>query len=203
MLSETERSEMMARDRERVERVMNGDQDAFAELVTEYQTAVYNLTYRMLNEHHEAEDAAQETFLRAFRHLEKYDASRPFRTWLLSIASHYCIDLIRKRRISLLSLDEFLPSQWLSVIADDGIEEVAISSERRDLLQTMLGKLRPEERAIIVLRYWHDLSYEEIAETLDTNRGVVKSRLFRARQALANQLQLHAVTQRTAPAYGW
>ena len=140
--------------------------------------------------------------LRAFRNLEKYDPSRSFKTWLLSIASHFCIDLIRKRRMSFLSLDEFLPSQWLMISDDDSVEDEAINRERRDWLQEMLTNLRPEERAIIVLRYWHDLSYEEIAQTLDTNRGVIKSRLFRARQALANQLHVDAIVNNFAPVMG-
>lgn len=200
MLTQAEMTQLQERDQERVARAIAGDQDAFAELVNDYQRAVYSLTYRMLSDATEAEDAAQETFLRAYRHLEKYDHSRPFRTWLLSIASHYCIDLIRKRRISLLSLDEFLPPHWLSA-EEESVEDAAISSERQDQLQGMLAQLRPDERAIIILRYWHDMPYEEIADTLGTNRGVIKSRLFRARQALANQMRVQSITNRLSPAW--
>jgi RNA polymerase sigma-70 factor (ECF subfamily) len=202
MQSQLDHELMLDQDRNRVTRVLAGDHDAFTELVHDYERAVFNLTYRMLNDNVEAEDAAQETFLRAFRNLEKYDPSRSFKTWLLSIASHFCIDLIRKRRMSFLSLDEFLPSQWLMISDDDSVEDEAINRERRDWLQEMLTNLRPEERAIIVLRYWHDLSYEEIAQTLDTNRGVIKSRLFRARQALANQLHVDAIVNNFAPVMG-
>jgi RNA polymerase sigma-70 factor (ECF subfamily) len=198
MLTPAEMAQIQELDHQRVVLALQGDHDAFAELVNHYQRAVYGLTLRMLGDAAEAEDAAQETFLRAYRHLEKYDAARPFRTWLLSIASHYCIDLIRKRRISLLSLDEFLPPHWL-FSGEDSVEDAAISSERRDYLQTMLERLRPDERAIIILRYWHDMPYEEIADILGTNRGVVKSRLFRARQALANQMHVHSFSQRLSP----
>ncbi len=111
MLSQIEKDQMIAQDRERALRVMAGDQDAFSDLVIEYERAVYNLTYRMLGDHVEAEDAAQEAFLRAYTNIERYDTTRPFRTWVLSIASHYCIDLIRKRRMSWLSLDDLLPRQ--------------------------------------------------------------------------------------------
>ena len=87
----------------------SGDQAAFGELVRTHQNAVYNLSYRMLGERGEAEDAAQETFFRAYAHLDRYDLDRPFRTWLLSIASNHCIDRLRKRRLTWLSIDEPLP----------------------------------------------------------------------------------------------
>ena len=85
---------------------LEGDQDAFAELLYSFQDAVYNLCYRMLNDPYEAEDAAQEAFLRAYDNLKKYDNNRAFSTWLLSIAAHYCIDQIRKRRMVMISLVE-------------------------------------------------------------------------------------------------
>ena len=87
-----------------------GDRSAFGRLVEAFQGPVYNLTYRMLGDPEEAEDAAQETFLRAYRKIDTYDPSRKFSTWLLSIASHYCIDRLRRRRLTWLSLeDEGLP----------------------------------------------------------------------------------------------
>ena len=81
-------------DQDLVRQVLAGDQQAFAQLVEEYQRPVYNLTYRMLGNAGEAEDAAQEAFLRAYQHLDRYDIDRSFKTWLLSIASNYCIDRI-------------------------------------------------------------------------------------------------------------
>jgi len=84
---------------------LKGDSDAFAQLAETYQKSVYNLCYRMLGDPDEAEDAAQETFLRAYRNLKHYDRQRLLSTWLLSIAAHYCIDQIRRRRFTVLSLD--------------------------------------------------------------------------------------------------
>lgn len=83
-----------------------GGEEAFTKLVEAYQTRVYNLCYRMLGEAELAEDAAQETFLRAFQHLHRYDSKRPFAAWLLSIAAHYCIDRLRRRKFSMISIDE-------------------------------------------------------------------------------------------------
>lgn len=197
MLSQTaqalqmEKDQAILLDRERVSRALDGDQDAFTDLVLDYQRPVFNLTYRMLGDTVEAEDAAQEAFLRAYRNLDRYDTTRSFKTWVLSIASHYCIDMIRKRRLSWLSLDDLLPGEMMSAIEHRSIEELSLDGERDRSVQELLRLLKPDERAIIILRYWNDLSYEEIAAALDINIGVVKSRLFRARQALANRITSH------------
>jgi RNA polymerase sigma-70 factor, ECF subfamily len=175
-------------DRLLVEQARAGDQSAFGELVQMHQHAVYNLTYRMLGERGEAEDAAQETFLRAYSHLDRYDAERPFRTWLLSIASNHCIDRLRKRRLTWLSIEEPLPPHPALNSDEVEPEDAVISNERSAAVQRMLDELSPEYRAAVVLRYWYDLSYTEIAEMLETTESAVKSRLFRARQALAEKM---------------
>ncbi len=92
-----------------LERARQGDEQAFAELVEAYQRPVFNLCYRMLGDAGEAEDAAQESFLRAHRNMRRYDPTRSFSTWLLSIASHYCIDQLRRRRLPVDSLEELEP----------------------------------------------------------------------------------------------
>ena len=88
-----------------VVQAQHGSDEAFTKLVEAYQTHVYNLCYRMLGDAESAEDAAQETFLRAYQHLHRYDSKRPFATWLLSIAAHYCIDRLRRRKFSMVSMD--------------------------------------------------------------------------------------------------
>ena len=175
-------------DQELVALVLNGDQQAFAELVEQYQRSVYNLTYRMLSNPGEAEDAAQETFLRAYQHLGRYDPDRSFKTWLLSIASNYCIDRLRKRRLTWLSIDEPLPPHPALTSDLPGPETSTINSERQAAVQELLSELAPDYRAAVILRYWYDMSYAEIAEMLDTTESAIKSRLFRARQTLAKQV---------------
>lgn len=165
-----------------------GDQAAFGELVTLHQSTVYNLCYRMLGERGEAEDAAQEAFLRAYTHLDRYETKRSFRTWVLSIASNHCIDRLRKRRLIWLSLDETLPPHTALHADTVEPEDAVIIHERTDAVQTMLADLPPDYRAAVVLRYWYDLSYAEIAEMLNTTESAIKSRLFRARQTLAEKL---------------
>jgi len=180
-------------DQELVASTLNGERDAFAELVSRYQRPVYNLTYRMLGEAREAEDAAQEAFMRAYQHLKRYDTKRSFKTWLLSIASNYCIDRLRKRRLTWLSLDEPLPPHPALNSNKPMPEQVAVNNERQSAVQALLSELQPDYRAAVVLRYWYDMSYAEIADTLDTTESAIKSRLFRARQMLAQKLEVNPV----------
>lgn len=165
-----------------------GDQAAFGELVKMHQSAVYNLAYRMLANRVESEDAAQETFMRAYANLDRYDMERPFRTWLLSITSNYCIDRLRRRRLTWLSLDEPLPPTAALHSEETEPEDAVIEDERNAVIQALLAELAPDYRAAVVLHYWYDFSYAEIADVLDTTESAVKSRLFRARQTLATRL---------------
>lgn len=166
-----------------------GDRDAFGRLVEAFQGPVYNLAYRMLGGADEAEDAAQEAFLRAYRKLDSYDPTRKFSTWLLSIASHYCIDRLRRRRLTWLSLeDEKLPRDAMAS-HQPGPERRAMLNEEEAQIQALLEALSVDYRTVVILHYWHGLSYDEIAETTGSTVSAVKSRLFRARRMLAKQLQ--------------
>jgi RNA polymerase sigma-70 factor (ECF subfamily) len=166
-----------------------GDQTAFMNIVEAYQRPVYNLCYRMLNDSAEAEDAAQETFLRAYTKLKSYQPGRKFSAWLFSIASHYCIDRLRRRRHPTISWDELPP--WRGVPAEEPEpEDAALAREATSVLHTLLNELAPDYRAAVVLRYWHEMSYDEIAETLDTSVSAIKSRLFRAKQMMGQQMQM-------------
>ena len=161
-----------------------GDRTAFSRLVEAYQRPVFNLTYRMLGDVEEAEDAAQEAFLRAYSRLGQYDPALKFSTWLFSIANHYCIDQLPKRRMTQISIDDNPVLQNLEG-DDPRPERHTLQQEARIEVQSMLDRLTPEYRTPLVLRYWEDLSYEEIAEAMQVTVATVKSRLFRARQQLA------------------
>lgn len=179
----------MLTDQELVVQVLDGDQQAFSDLVERYQKSVYNLTYRMLGNAGEAEDAAQEAFLRAYQHLKRYDPSRSFKTWVLSIASNHCIDRIRKRRLTWLSIDEPLPHHP-ALNSNAPLPEVsAVDGERNAMIQALLEELEPDYRMAVGLRYWYDMSYTEIADAMDTTESAIKSRLFRARRMLADIMQ--------------
>ncbi|MBN1439163.1 MAG: sigma-70 family RNA polymerase sigma factor [Anaerolineales bacterium] len=163
-----------------------GDTDAFGRVVEAFQKPVFNLCYRMLGNPEDAEDAAQESFWRAFKGLSKYDFKRPFGTWMLSIAAHYCIDRLRRKRPILLSLESLLPEDDAPDRSPDP-EAQTHSKQEQEAVQRLLEHLGREERAMIVMRYWHDMSYEEIAHSLRVSVGAVKSRLHRARRILADR----------------
>ncbi len=163
-----------------------GDDEAFTLLVEAYQRPVYNLCYRMLGEPEAAEDAAQDTFLKAYQNLTRYDPNRSFATWLLSIAAHHCIDKMRRKRFISFSIDEDEEGQTeLPDRSAPDPENEAIRTQERERLQRLLGSLDPLDRAAIILRYWHDASEVEIASALKLTVPAVKSRLHRARRALA------------------
>ncbi len=170
-----------------VAQAQRGSDEAFTRLVETYQTHVYNLCYRMLGEPEAAEDAAQETFLRAYQHIHRYDSKRPFGTWLLSIAAHYCIDRLRRRKFTMTSIDQDEEDGGFELPDPESPnpENEAIYGEQRRLMQRLLKQLDAVDRAAIVMRYWHDCSEVEIAESLNLTVSAVKSRLHRARRALA------------------
>lgn len=176
-----------------------GSDEAFTNLVEAYQKHVYNLCFRMLGEPETAEDAAQETFLRAFQHLHRYDRKRPFATWLLSIAAHYCIDCLRRRKFSITSIDQDEDENGLELPDMDGPnpESELIHNQQKEQMQSLLKRLDSVDRAAIILRYWNDCSEAEIAETLNLTVSAVKSRLHRARRELAGLWQ--AETPRSKP----
>ncbi|GAC1375549.1 MAG: hypothetical protein NVS2B12_33430 [Ktedonobacteraceae bacterium] len=171
-----------------VELVLSGDQDIFAVLVERYKDAVQNLAYRMLGNITEAEDVAQETFVRAYTQLATYKSAHKFSTWLLSIASHLAIDQLRRRRFLALPLEDVPFLEWI-VDVGVGPELSALQGEQQDEIQVYLQRLPGKYRAVIVLRYWYDFSYEEIANALNLTPALVKARLHRARELLARYMQ--------------
>lgn len=170
-----------------------GNDEAFTQLVEHYQTPVYNLCYRMLGEPESAEDAAQESFLRVYQNLSRYDRQRPFATWLLSIAAHYCIDRLRRRKFSIISIDaeaddDERPMEFADASAASP-EQEAVRREEQDALHKVLQQIDPTDRAAVVLRYWYDFSEIEISQSLSLTVSAVKSRLHRARKEIARRLQ--------------
>jgi len=166
-----------------IEAARKGDDDAFTNIVDAYQGPVFNLCYRMLDNREEAEDAAQETFLKAYRALKRYDSSRKFVNWILAIASNHCIDRIRRRRLRLLSFEDTVPVEDHK---SKQPEAAVYESEHQEEIQELVGHLDQKDRAAVILRYWYDMSYDEIAGSLDLTVSAVKSRLHRARKKLAN-----------------
>jgi RNA polymerase sigma-70 factor (ECF subfamily) len=169
-----------------IERTRLGDQAAFGELVDRYQVAVFNLCFRMLGQSQDAEDAAQEVFLRVYRQLGSYQPTHRFSTWVLSIASHYCIDQLRKRRFVLQPLETIMLTARSRQSQPD---DEALAAETRGEMQDLLQRLPEKYRLALILRYWYDLSYAEMARIARLPENTVKTRLHRARQMMAELLR--------------
>lgn len=180
-----------------IDRVRNGDSRAFAAVVDSFRTSVYNLCYRMLNNiSGDAEDAVQEVFVKVWRNIDKYDEQRTFSTWVLSIATNHCIDQIRKRRLPTVEIDETMEE----VIPDriPSPKRIVAEREKAEQVRILLDGLSEIDRAIIILRYWDDLSDREIGLAVGLSEAAVKSRLFRARKQLVGfyrQAQEQAVME--------
>lgn len=176
---------MLVNESEWLTKAQRGDAQAFTCLLEAYQRPVFNLCYRMLGNAQDAEDAAQETFLRAYQSLKRYDNSRPFSTWLLSIAAHYCIDQIRKRRVQIVSVEE-LPVPDLPE-PSPGMESNLSKKEEQQRIKAVIEVLDATDRAAVVMYYWYDFSYEEICQALSLSMSALKSRLHRARHVMADE----------------
>jgi RNA polymerase sigma-70 factor (ECF subfamily) len=178
----------MENEKNLVERTLAGDETAFAALVEAYQAPVFNLCYRLLGERGEAEDAAQETFLRIYTRLNTYEPERKLSSWVLSIASHYCIDRLRRRHGTTVSADDIVMGNMLAS-TEDGPEKTALQGEDERTMQRLLQALPAEYRLALTLRYWQDMSYQEMATMVGISEAAIKSRLHRARCMMAEQLK--------------
>jgi RNA polymerase sigma-70 factor (ECF subfamily) len=181
-------------DRELTRKCLAGDEKAYRDLVERYQRQVYSLAMRMVRVSEDAQDLTQETFVRMFRALDRYDPDRPFGAWLTTIASRLCIDHIRRRRlkpISLFQRDSASDEEYVIDVADPGPgpEEVAAHGEEERGAQSLIDSLPEHYRVVVVMRHQQDLSYEEIAEALHVPLGTVKARIHRARALLKDRLE--------------
>ena len=186
-------SEKAQRDFVLVQRATSGDQRAFAELMGRYRDAIYYMLLKMVNNASDAEDLTIEAFGKAFKNITQYAPNYAFSTWLFKIATNNCIDFIRKKKANHISLDhndeehEKASMDIQAPVMDP--EESLINEQKIRLMRSVVSKLKPRYRKLIELRYFNELSYEEIAEELELPIGTVKAQLFRARELLYNILK--------------
>ena len=175
----------IATDRRLILLAARGDQDAFGELVHHHQSSVFNIAYRMLGSHSDAEDVAQEVFIRAYRSFETFDTERPLMPWLKRITINVCLNRIKQNRPT-PSVDDLRqqPEE-----PSPGPEAQTANREREAQVRTAILSLSPQYRAVIELRHFQDLSYSEISKVLDRPITSVKSDLFRARKILGEKLK--------------
>jgi RNA polymerase sigma-70 factor (ECF subfamily) len=175
-------------------RALKGDQQAFAEIVALYQDKLYHMAFRMLGSRQEAEDVTQEAFLRVYRNLDRYDESMKFSTWIYRIATNLCIDRLRKRKQT-YSLDaessehEGLDGYALIPGDDRTPESEMLLTETQRIVREAIETLPAKYKSVMVLRYLHDLSLQEIGEVLDMPVTTVKTRVHRGREFLRKKLE--------------
>ncbi len=174
--------QVIPEERDLIERAKNGDRAAFGQLVNSHRQGVVNVIYRMCGDAHLAEDTAQEAFLRAWQKLPDYQPKAPFRHWVYRIATNAALDELRRHR-NTLDVDEVQ-------IAEDrpGLEAAAITTTRARQVQQAVLALPDSSRSVLILREYEELSYQEIADTLDIPIGTVMSRLSYARNKLRQSL---------------
>jgi len=184
----------MILEEELITRSQNGDINAFEELVAKYERKVFSIAFRFMGNQEDASDLAQEAFLKAYQSIKQFRKEASFSTWICRIVSNVCRDELRKlKRSSQTSLDEEV---WLEEgtvakqIKDNRPtpEQIYENNELKGYLQNLINNLIPEYRMVVILRDIQDYSYEEISEILGCSLGTVKSRLYRGRKALREQI---------------
>ncbi len=174
--------------------VEQDDQTAYSELMHRYRDSIYHTMLKMVRNHDDAEDLTIEAFGKAFFKLASYTPSYAFSTWLFKIATNNCIDFIRRQRLKTLSIDE--PSEKEGKDFTDSLRAVSLNPEeryirqqRQKIMRELMDKLNEKYRIMIELRYFEELSYQEISEKLDLPIGTVKAQLFRAKELLMEILK--------------
>ncbi|MBC7390900.1 MAG: sigma-70 family RNA polymerase sigma factor [Opitutaceae bacterium] len=187
---EKEFSEKAKKDFALVERAKNEDQKAYAELLRRYRRPVYHLVLKMVRNQEDAEDLTIEAFSKAFKNLPKFNPDFTFSTWLFRIATNNCIDFIRKKKLNTTSIDTTFHDdggdEMRMDIKDKDLnpQEAAIRDQKIHLVRAIVTKLPMKYQVLVRLRYFEELSYEEIAGEIDAPLGTVKAQLHRARELL-------------------
>lgn len=180
--------------REKIKAVKKGDQAAYEDLVSFYQNKIYQHCYRMLGNAHEAEDMAQEAFIRAYVNIHSFDDKRKFSTWLYRIATNLTIDRLRKRKPDYFLDAEVKGTEGLDMYSQlqsediSPVEEVE-ANELQSYIHQEISELPPKYRSIIMLRYLEEFSLQEISDIMDIPLGTVKTRIHRGREALRKKLR--------------
>jgi RNA polymerase sigma-70 factor (ECF subfamily) len=169
-------------DRDLIQDARRGDGQAFGELIRRYQTSVFNVCYRILHERAEAEDMAQESFVRGHERLNTFDAERPFGPWIRRVAANMCLNHLSSQKL-ITGLDDERDAD-----EGQGPEMIQEARERSEQIRRALASLPAHYRLVVELRHYQEMSYDEIAAELKIPLSDVKSHLFRARKLLAEKL---------------
>lgn len=173
-----------------VQLCLGGDRAAFAEIVRRYQKQIFSLTYRLTNHVEDAQDLAQEVFLKLYQVLDKYDGNRPFFPWMYKVASNVCYTALRKKPQQDVPLEKVIEFAPLVPKKESQPEDYTEARETQRLVQQAIAELPENYRVPLVLRYLEDLSYQQIAEVMDLPVSTIETRLFRGKSLLQKRLSL-------------
>jgi len=185
-------------DHELVSRAQQGSEKAYRELLGRYQRPVFSIIYRMIRDREQAEDLAQETFVRVFNHIDRYDPRYKFSSWIFKIATNLTIDWIRRKELDTVSIDgsrnavtaEQIEATSITIASDDeNPEELLEAKELGEEIEGAISKLRPEYKAAILLRHVEGREYQEIAEILKIPLGTVKWKMHETIRKLRPRLE--------------
>ncbi|HOJ77202.1 MAG TPA: sigma-70 family RNA polymerase sigma factor [Bacillota bacterium] len=165
-----------------------GNLDALEQLLSNYEKAIYNLTFRYFGNHHDASDVGQEAMIRIFQKISDFNGKSSFKTWLYRVVTNLCLDELRHRKNKSTSLDEMKEIGYEPTSGFANPEELAENAERNQMIQEILMQLSEEHRTILILKDIEGMEYLEIAQIIGCNMGTVKSRLNRAREAFRKKL---------------
>jgi RNA polymerase sigma-70 factor (ECF subfamily) len=186
-------SEKAQKDYELVQRATKSkDQQAFSDLMEKYKDPIYYMLLKMVNNNDDAEDLTLEAFGKAFSRLNQYTPNFAFSTWLFKIATNNCIDFLRKKKKNVMSIDNRVSNndgdEFMFEIKSNGMtpEEIAVNEQKIQLIRKYVKKLKPRYEILVEMRYFKEMSYEEISVELNLPLGTVKAQLFRAREFLYN-----------------
>ena len=189
-------SEKAQKDYELVIRaIQKKDQQAFAELMDKYKDSIYYMLLKMVHNNDDAEDLTLEAFGKAFSRLHQYTPNFAFSTWLFKIATNNCIDFLRKKKKNVMSIDNRIENEdgddFKFEIKSEGLtpEQIAMNDQKIQLMRQYVKKLKPRYEILVEMRYFKEMSYDEISEELQLPLGTVKAQLFRAREFLFNILK--------------
>ena len=175
--------------------VQQGNQKAYADLMNNYKDSIYFMLLKMTNNPDDADDLTIEAFGKAFKKLHQYTPDYAFSTWLFKIASNNCIDYIRKKKKMTFSIDKTFENEEGTEMAHNipaqvpDPEESFINKQKIKMMREIVEKLKPRYRTLVEMRYFKELSYEEISDEMKLPLGTVKAQLFRAREFLYNILK--------------
>ena len=166
-----------------IDQILTGNSNAFRYIVDQYKDKTYNLALRICGNHEEAEEIAQDSFLKAYRSLNRFKNKSSFATWLYRITYNSSISLVRIKKKKTLSLEDF-PTDAVDFLGNNTTDEKAESEYRNSLLSFALQKINEEERALISLFYYEDMNIEEISDITGISKSTIKVKLFRTRQKM-------------------